>query len=102
VDESKLPDFAQLKSCRYLQWVISETLRLFPTVPINVRSAARDCTLPVGGGEDGSKPIPVRKGQTIGMIIFAMHRLKDVWGEDADEFKPERWENKKLDWSFIP
>jgi len=102
LDSNKKIEFGTLKSCRYLQYVISETLRLYPVVPLNVRTAVRDTTLPVGGGQDGSKPVPFRKGQTIGMVFYAMYRREDLFGADANEFRPERFEDRKLDWSFIP
>ena len=53
----------------------------------------RDTTLPVGGGPDGKSPVFVKKGQNINYTVYAMHRRKDIYGEDAEEFKPERWEN---------
>lgn len=31
-----------------------------------------------------------------------MHRRHDIWGEDADEFRPSRWEGRKLGWEFVP
>ena len=41
-------------------------------------------------------------GTTIALSIAAMHRRKDLWGEDADEFCPERWTNEKPAWvSFV-
>ena len=99
---AKKIDFASLKSCRYLQHVISESLRLYPIVAINNRRAVRDTTLPVGGGADGSKPIPIRKGQTVSFVPYVMHRRPDIWGEDVNEFKPERFQDRKQDWSFLP
>ncbi|KAF4628259.1 hypothetical protein G7Y89_g9894 [Cudoniella acicularis] len=42
--------FKKIKACEYLQWVLNESLRMYPPVPWNSRVAGRDTTLPVGGG----------------------------------------------------
>ncbi|KAH8810845.1 cytochrome P450 family protein [Xylogone sp. PMI_703] len=95
--------FVKLKSCTYLQSVLNETLRLFPSVPLNFRQATRDTTLPQGGGPDGSSPIYVRAGQEVSYSVYVMHRRKDIWGEDANEFDPDRWESKKGHaWEYLP
>jgi len=94
--------FASLKSCHALQNVINETLRFNTIVPLNNRTATRDTTLPRGGGPDGSKPILVLKGQTVDFSTHVMHRRKDLWGPDADEFKPERFEGRRFGWEFLP
>ena len=31
-----------------------------------------------------------------------MHHRKDIWGEDVEDFKPERWEGKKVGWEYLP
>lgn len=84
--------FESLKKCDYLRQVLNEGLRLHPVVPVNLRVAVRDTTLPRGGGPQGDKPIFVAKGQKINYAIFWTHRDKEYWGEDAEEFRPERWE----------
>lgn len=91
--EPSIQDPIKLRGCRYLQHVLQESLRVYTPVPINTRQALRDTVLPVGGGPDGSQPIVVRKGQLVMMHTHSMHRRKDIWGDDALEFKPERWEN---------
>ncbi|KAF1808459.1 cytochrome P450 [Eremomyces bilateralis CBS 781.70] len=95
-------DFASLKNCRYLQWTMNETLRLFPLVPVNNREAQRDTTLPVGGGPDGTRPVFVGKGEVVEFSLTTMHRRKDFWGPDANEFRPERWEARKMGWNYLP
>ncbi|CEL61397.1 Cytokinin hydroxylase OS=Arabidopsis thaliana GN=CYP735A2 PE=1 SV=1 [Rhizoctonia solani AG-1 IB] len=35
----------------------------------------------------------MQKGDAVFIPILAMNRLKEIWGEDSNEFKPERWDN---------
>lgn len=85
-------------------------LRLFPSVPVNARTAQETTTLPVGGGADGSSPVLIRKGQNVAYCIYAMHRRIDLYGEDAEEFRPERWEEDlplkqesvNAAWGYLP
>ena len=79
-------------------------LRLHPAVPRNERQAARDTVLPIGGGEDGSSPVFVSKGTLVCYNVYALHRRRDIYGPDADEFRPERWEDGKLQprWGYLP
>jgi cytochrome P450 len=95
-------DFASLKSCHYLQHFLNETLRLYPVVPFNRRCATKDTTLPCGGGKDGTSPIYVRKGHTVMYSTYVLHRRKDIWGEDAEVFNPDRWIGRKVNWEYIP
>lgn len=69
---------------------------------MNERSALRDTTLPRGGGPDGLAPIFVPKGGQVLIPLYAMQHRKDIWGEDVEEWKPERWEDRKFGWEFIP
>ena len=63
----------------------------------------RRTTLPRGSGVDGRSPIVVEKGQYINYSVFSLHRRKDVYGEDAEDFIPERWENlKPSPWDYLP
>ena len=94
--------FAKLKGCRYLQHCNNESLRLYPVVPVNGRYANKDTTIPRGGGKDGNAPVFVPKGMTVEYSVYVMHRRKDIWGPDADEFRPERWENRTVGWEYLP
>lgn len=80
-------------------------LRLYPSVPINVRIAQKTTWLPRGGGPDGDAPLLVRRGVGVGFLAYYLHRRKDLYGDDAHEFRPERWEGPELaniGWGYIP
>ncbi len=57
--------FETLKNCQYLQWCINETLRVYPIVPLNARTAVVDTSLPRGGGPDGRSPVYIKKGEDV-------------------------------------
>ncbi|KAK9694138.1 hypothetical protein K7432_013566 [Basidiobolus ranarum] len=73
----------------YVHAVFKEALRLFPSVPTNMKECVRDCVLP-----DGTV---IKKGWTVGWSTLVVSSMKSTWGEDAEKFKPERWiaENEK-------
>jgi cytochrome P450 len=71
--------------------VALEVLRLYPSVPINSRTANRTTTLPTGGGSDGTTPVLVRKGEAVGYCPYIMHRRQEIFGPDAEAFRPDRW-----------
>ena len=42
------------------------------------------------------------KGTIVAYWTYAMHRRRDIYGEDADEFRPERWETLRPGWEYLP
>ncbi|PPQ82383.1 hypothetical protein CVT25_008344 [Psilocybe cyanescens] len=92
------PTMDELNALPYLDAVVRETLRVHSPVGSTMRVAVKDDVIPLG------KPIRdvhgnlldgirIRKGQSFLIPIVALNRDKSIWGDDAAEFKPERWEN---------
>lgn len=103
--EATQPSRAQLRKMKYLELVIRESMRLYPPVPVNARTAVKTTTLPVGGGLDGLSPILVRKGEAVSYSPYVIHRRKDIYGEDSLNYRPERWENgalKHVGYGYVP
>jgi cytochrome P450 len=96
------PTYEQLRNMKYLKYCMNESLRLHPVVPGNSRIALQDSVLPLGGGPDAKSPVFVPKGTIVMYSPYSMHRRKDFYGEDADEFKPERWEALRPGWEYLP
>lgn len=94
--------FDNLKNCIFLQNCIKESLRLHAPVPLAMKEAVRDTTLPRGGGADGTRPIFVAKGTEIVYHFHLMHRDREYWGEDADVWRPERWETGRPGKEYAP
>ncbi|KAH8102301.1 cytochrome P450 [Cristinia sonorae] len=105
--QTEMPTMDELNALPYLDMVVKETLRVHAPVAQTVRVATRDDEIPVGkpyrdryGVERDS--ISVAKGDFIMLPILAINRSKTIWGEDAHEFKPERWVNPPEAVSGIP
>jgi cytochrome P450 len=74
-------------------------------VPLNNREAIRTTILPTGGGPDGHSPILVRKGELVVFSQYVNSRRRNIYGLDADDFRPERWETGELaniGYAFFP
>ncbi|ORZ37545.1 cytochrome P450 [Catenaria anguillulae PL171] len=77
-------DYAALtRQMPYTKAVFFEALRLYPSVPMEIKAAVHADTLP-----DGTR---VNPGDRIVWAPYAMARLPEVWGPDAEQFKPERF-----------
>lgn len=71
-----------LSKLSYLDMVIKESMRLLPAVPIIGRETQEEI-------EIGTRKIP--KGIQLMIHLFNLHRRKDIWGEDANQFNPDRF-----------
>ncbi|PHT39851.1 CytochromeC1 [Capsicum baccatum] len=72
-----------LEKMQYLHAALTETLRLYPALPMDGKICFSDDTLPDG--------FSVNKGDLVCYLSYAMGRMKFIWGDDAEEYKPERW-----------
>ncbi|KAF7819157.1 cytochrome P450 94A1-like [Senna tora] len=75
--------YEELKEMTYLQAAISETMRLYPPVPVDTKVCLKKDVLP-----DGTV---IEKDWFITYHTYGMGRMESVWGKDCCEFKPERW-----------
>lgn len=71
-----------LDSLQYLHAVCNEVLRLHPPAGLTKRVAVRD-TFILG------QRVP--KGTDVMIVMRSINHSKELWGEDARKFKPERW-----------
>ena len=94
--------FVTLKNCTFLHHFINEVLRLYPVVPVNTRRSVKATTIPSGGGPDEKSPIFVPPDTNVDYSVHVMHRLKRYWGEDAEEFNPDRWITRRPGWEYLP
>lgn len=78
---------SHLNMLPYIKACLREALRLYPTAPvIAMRPMSEDPSFPVIIGGKWA----IRNDQTVLVILQRLHKDPAVWGDDADEFRPER------------
>jgi len=96
VDEllgDRMPTVEELGKLPYIDQVLSETLRLWPTAPVFAVRPKEATT--IGGGK-----YSVNLGDTLMVLVPSLHRDPAAWGNDAASFRPERFAADNL--SSIP
>ncbi|KAK3941028.1 cytochrome P450 [Diplogelasinospora grovesii] len=98
-DSVDVPTFDMVRDLPYLAAVVNETLRHHSTSGIGLpRQVPDDST---GIHLNGYYFPP---GTVLSVPTYSIHHSKEIWGPDADDFRPERWENPTLRQknAFIP
>ncbi|KAI7992832.1 Cytochrome P450 94A2 [Camellia lanceoleosa] len=96
-DKSEAATFEEVKDMVYTHAAVSESMRLYPPVPVDGKEAIDDDVLP-----DGTV---IKKGTRVAYHPYAMGRSEKLWGSDWAEFRPERWLEMRDaaagKWSFV-
>ncbi len=79
------PTYKQVLDLKYIRMILNESLRLWPTAPGFDVYAKEDTVI---GGK-----YPLKKGDSVSILLPQLHRDQAAWGEDAGEFRPERFED---------
>lgn len=80
------PTYKQVVDLKYIRMILNEALRLWPTAPAFSLYAKEDTLL---GGK-----WPMKKGDSVNVLIPKLHRDTKAWGDDVEEFRPERFEDQ--------
>lgn len=81
---SKIAQFNEAQQLPYFQAALKEAMRVRPAVGL---AMAR--SVPAGGAEIDGVRYP--GGTELNLNAWAIHRDREMFGEDAEVFRPERW-----------
>ncbi|KAJ3130348.1 hypothetical protein HK098_002577 [Nowakowskiella sp. JEL0407] len=81
-----------LNTFTYLDAVVKEIMRLHPVTP----QITRIITNPLELDCDEGYKVLLPKGTEVIVNISMLHKNKALWGDDALEFRPERWLEGKV------
>lgn len=86
----RFPQYEDLKDLGYIDQILREGLRLYPTAPAYAVTPYETTRIGEGGGTAG-EPVTVNPGDTLLVLLGHMHRDPAVWS-NPEEFRPERFE----------
>jgi cytochrome P450 / NADPH-cytochrome P450 reductase len=82
-DPTLLPSYPQVNQLAYIEQILKESLRLWPTAPVFALSPYKDEM--IGGA------YRMRKNYQIVVLSPMLHRDRKVWGDHADVFNPDNF-----------
>ncbi len=82
-DPRVAPTYAQVNRLTYVQQILKEALRLWPTAPAFALHPYEATTL--------AGRYPITKDDVVVVLIPQLHRDPAIWGDDAEAFRPERF-----------
>ncbi|KAG8908284.1 hypothetical protein FRB99_007817 [Tulasnella sp. 403] len=94
--KSDEPTMDELNALPYLDAIVREHLRVNSVIVSTARCASKDDVVPLStpfldrNGVEHTE-FRISKGEPIFIPVLCMNRDKRIWGEDAHEFRPERW-----------
>ena len=80
---SEVPTLEIINSMAYLRCFLMEILRMYPAFPAMMREAKQSVTV-----ED----LTIPAGKRLMVSPWAVNHSIEMWGDDADEFRVERWQ----------
>jgi cytochrome P450 / NADPH-cytochrome P450 reductase len=81
------PSYQQVRGLKYIRMILNESLRLWPTAPLFSLYAKEDTLL--------AGKYPLKRRDVVNVLLPKLHRDTDAWGDDVEEFRPERFADPK-------
>ncbi|MFL6561832.1 MAG: cytochrome P450, partial [Bacillus sp. (in: firmicutes)] len=82
-----IPSYQQVRNLKYIRMILSESLRLWPTAPLFSLFAKEDTLL--------AGKYPLKRRDVVNVLLPKLHRDPTAWGNDVEDFRPERFEDPK-------
>jgi cytochrome P450/NADPH-cytochrome P450 reductase len=82
------PTFEHINKLTYIDQILKETLRLWPTAPVFGLQSYEDTTI--------GKKYEIKKEDTVFVLLPSLHRSPKVWQGDVEAFVPERFESENV------
>jgi hypothetical protein len=90
--EGRSPTWSEAQNLPYLNSVIKEGLRLNPALSLSLERVVPKEGMKLSTSADGEKgELYLPAGTVIGINPYVQHRDKRIFGDDADDWRPERW-----------
>jgi cytochrome P450 len=90
--QGRSPTWSEAQNLPYLNSVIKEGLRLNPALSLSLERVVPKEGMKLSTSADGEKDeLYLPAGTVIGINPYVQHRDKRIFGDDADDWCPERW-----------